>query len=259
MSKIRVSFAGAGRVAGALCKGMYQSGINILQIVSPSESDGTRLASICNARWSQVLSFDKSNDVVIVAVPDHRLADVLSKIRCAENTIVAHTAGSYGLELFPDNIKNKGVFYPLQTFSKERHIKLFDLPFLIEGSSDEITKKLEDLATETGGKTYRMDTEHRRMLHLSAVFVCNFTNYMLTAGKEVTTKAGIPFEMLYPLIRETIDKALEEGPEKSQTGPAVRNDLNTIEKHMELLSFSPGLKKMYREISDSILKFYKID
>ena len=94
------------------------------------------------------------------------------------------------------------------------------------------------------------------MLHLAAVFICNFTNHMLTAGMEVAEKAGVPFEILYPLLQETVSKALSIGPDKSQTGPAVRNDQNTIEKHLELLSFSPDLQNIYREITISIINYY---
>jgi predicted short-subunit dehydrogenase-like oxidoreductase (DUF2520 family) len=80
---------------------------------------------------------------------------------------------------------------------------------------------------------------------------------MFTAGKEVTLKSGLPFEVLKPLIFETVEKALESGPENAQTGPAVRRDANTIEKHMELLSFSPELKNIYSEITRSIIYHYK--
>jgi predicted short-subunit dehydrogenase-like oxidoreductase (DUF2520 family) len=95
------------------------------------------------------------------------------------------------------------------------------------------------------------------MVHLAAVFINNFTNYMLTAGSEMASKAGLSLNMFEPLIRETIDKALDNGPEKSQTGPAIRNDLNTVEMHLELLSFSPELQKIYREMTNSIIKHYK--
>jgi predicted short-subunit dehydrogenase-like oxidoreductase (DUF2520 family) len=94
------------------------------------------------------------------------------------------------------------------------------------------------------------------MLHVAAVFVSNFTNYMLTSGKEISDKAGYSFELLQPLIIETINKAITAGPVASQTGPAVRYDLNTIEKHSELLSFSPELKNIYKELSESIMNFY---
>jgi len=184
------------------------------------------------------------------------LEKVLSSIKCSEHTVVAHTAGSYGLDIFPVHLNNKGVFYPLQTFSKGRNINFNDLPILIEASKPGTGKILKDIAEAIKGKVHFIDTEHRKRLHLAAVFVCNFTNHMLVAGKEITSGVGLSFELLEPLIRETISKALENGPENTQTGPAARNDLNTIEKHLELLSFSPELQKIYKEVSQSIINHH---
>jgi len=254
MVHYNVSFAGAGRVAGALCMKMHHSGTKVLQVVSETETSGEPLAKECNAEWSKILTFHDSNDIIIVAVPDHRLKEVTNSIRCSENTIVAHTAGSYGLEVFPETIKRKGVFYPLQTFTKGRNIDFRDLPFLLEVSDTDTGRILKKLAGSTGGKAWFIDTERRRTLHLAAVFVNNFTNHMLATGKELTSKVSLPFNILAPLIMETISKALEEGPEKSQTGPAVRNDAITIEKHLNLLSFSPELQNVYREVTRSIMK-----
>lgn len=257
MAHYNVSFAGAGRVAGALCKEMHSCGINIRHIVSQSGTNGKPLADSCQASWSSDLIFHDPVDIIIVAVPDNRLHQVLTSIKCPDNTLVTHTAGSFGLDLFPERMKNKGVFYPLQTFSKGRRISFRDLPFFVEASDAQAAGTLKKLAEILGGKVYIVDNEHRRMLHLAAVFVCNFTNHMLTAGKEITSKAGLSFEVLEPLIKETISKALKEGPEISQTGPAVRNDLNTIAKHMDLLSFSPELQKVYEEVTQSIIEHYK--
>jgi predicted short-subunit dehydrogenase-like oxidoreductase (DUF2520 family) len=257
MIQHNISFAGAGRVAGALCREMYYAGFNIDLIVSESEKNGRSLADSCKALWSPDLIFPDSTDVIIVAVPDNRLKSVLDKIRCRPDTLIAHTAGSIGFDVFPEQNKQKGIFYPLQTFSKERKVIFKDLPFLLESSDKQSSAILESLAESIGGKVYFVDTEHRRMLHLAAVFVCNFTNHMLTAGKEVALKAGFSLEVLSPLIKETISKAMDIGPENSQTGPAVRNDQNTIEKHLELLSFSPELKRIYSEITRLIIKYYK--
>jgi predicted short-subunit dehydrogenase-like oxidoreductase (DUF2520 family) len=259
MGQYNISFAGAGRVAGTLCMEMYRSGIKILQIISESASDGKTLADFCNASWSSDLIFNDLNDIIIVAVPDHKLEIVLSQIRCSEKTIVAHTAGSYGLDIFPARIKNAGVFYPLQTFSKNRNILFRDLPFLLEANGKNTGHMLKNLAESVGGKVNFVDSECRRMLHLSAVFVNNFTNFMLTAGNELVSQAGLSFRILEPLIKETISKAIENGPEVSQTGPAIRKDINTIKKHIELLSFSPELQKIYRELSDSIMEHYNAD
>jgi hypothetical protein len=80
---------------------------------------------------------------------------------------------------------------------------------------------------------------------------------MITAGNEIARKAGFDSDILAPLINETISRALQAGPENTQTGPAVRNDLNTIEKHLELLSFSPELRKIYIELTNSIINYYR--
>ncbi|MBK7711542.1 MAG: DUF2520 domain-containing protein [Bacteroidales bacterium] len=251
-----ISFAGAGRVASALCRKIYKAGYKIDLVVSITENSGRSLADSCEALWSAIPEFPVSTDIIIVAVPDHALNKVLEDIKCRPGTLVVHTAGSFGLEVFPARYTAKGVFYPLQTFSIERKVEFTDLPLLIESSDLQSSALLEDLAASIGAKSWFVNTDQRIILHVAAVFICNFANHMLTRGKEVAEKAGVPFEIFYPLITETVSKAIDIGPEKAQTGPAVRNDRNTIEKHIELLSYSPELEKMYREITMSIINYY---
>jgi predicted short-subunit dehydrogenase-like oxidoreductase (DUF2520 family) len=252
-----ISFAGAGRVAGALCRELFYAGFRIDVVASETEAGGKSLADSCKAVWSSDLKFPESTDVIIVAVPDHKLKNVLENISCAPGTLVAHTAGSLGLDIYPERIIRKGIFYPLQTFSKNRQVSFTDLPFLLESSDNESSEILRNIAESLHANVHFVDTEKRRMIHLAAVFVNNFTNHMLTSGKEVALKSGFTFEILAPLIKETFLKALDSGPENSQTGPAVRYDKNTIEKHLELLSFSPGLRKIYSDLTQSIINYYK--
>jgi predicted short-subunit dehydrogenase-like oxidoreductase (DUF2520 family) len=252
-----ISFAGAGRVGSALCMELFKNGYQIDLIVSETETRGKLLAESCSSSWSANPVFPVSTDLIIVAVPDHRLISVLNNIRCSPHTIVAHTAGSFGIDIFPERLNKSAVFYPLQTFSQGRPVSFKHLPILIESSDDQIYMSLNKLAASTGAEVYRSDKAHRLMLHLAAVFVCNFTNHMLTEGKDVALKSGFTFDILKPLISETISKAMSIGPEKSQTGPAVRNDNNTIEKHLDLLSFSPELQQLYGEVTNSIISYYK--
>jgi len=256
MIQYNISFAGAGRVAGALSEEIYSAGNNIELIVSESDNKGPSLARSCHAAWSRVLHFPDSTDIIIVSVPDHKLKGVLDKIECRSDTLVVHTAGSIGLDVFPERLTHKGILYPLQTFSAERKIDFRDLPFLLESSDKKSSISLKNIVRSIGGKVYFTDNEHRKALHLAAVFVCNFTNHMLTLGKELAVKSGFEFEVLVPLIKETISKAIDIGPEKSQTGPAVRNDHNTIEKHMELLFLSSDLQRIYKEITSSIIEYH---
>ena len=259
MYQNNVSFAGAGRVADALCKELYYAGFRIDMVTSETGISGKLLADSCKAAWSSDLLFPDSTKVIIVAVPDHSLKSVLDRLKCRPGTLVAHTAGSFGLDIFPEQIRQKGVFYPLQTFTKGRKVNFIDLPFLLESSDDESSEILKSITESIGGIVHFVDSEQRRMLHLAAVFVSNFTNHILTEGKEVTLQTGFPFEILVPLIKETISKALDLGTENSQTGPAIRHDHNTIEKHLELLSFSPGLQRIYKEMTESIIEYYDKD
>jgi predicted short-subunit dehydrogenase-like oxidoreductase (DUF2520 family) len=235
---------------------MYSSGFKIDLIVSESDKSGALLAYSCNASSSTELDFPDTTDIIIVAVPDNRLTSVLEKIKCKPDTLVAHTAGSLGMDIFPGQLTKRGIFYPLQTFSKGRKVDFKDLPVLLESSDKHSSEILEYLAQTIGCKVYMVDTEQRRQLHLAAVIVCNFTNHLLTMGKDVIRNTGYSFEILGPLVQETIAKAIDIGPENSQTGPAVRNDLNTIEKHLELLSWSPELQRLYNEMTRSIIKYY---
>jgi predicted short-subunit dehydrogenase-like oxidoreductase (DUF2520 family) len=132
-----------------------------------------------------------------------------------------------------------------------------EIPLFIEACNNKTESVLRSLGESIGCTVFRSDAEHRRLLHVAAVFVSNFTNYMLTSGKIISGKAGYSFDLLKPLIIETVNKALEGDPAESQTGPAVRYDINTIEKHTELLSFNPELQKLYKEISGSIMNHYK--
>jgi len=252
-----ISFAGAGKVASALCKELFKSGYTVDLIVSESEKSSSSLAEKFNASWSAELLYPDSTNIIIVAVPDQRIKSVLNTLKCSPDTIVVHTGGSTGLDIFPEHIERAGIFYPLQTFTKERAVSFKNLPFLIESADDTILQTLKSMAESLGGEVHYVDSEQRRMIHLAAVFICNFTNYMLTRGEEIAIKSGYSLELFKPLLAETITKAMEVGPKKSQTGPASRNDISTIEKHLDLLSFSPELKQLYNEVTQSIISYYK--
>lgn len=256
MKEYRISFIGAGKVASALCRQLYLSGCRIIKIVSKSEKSSRALASTCNALWSSDYSFNDSEDIIITAVPDDALREVLGKVKCGSDSIVVHTAGSQGLDVFPSGLKHTGVFYPLQTFTQGRKVGFRDLPFFLEASDQSSSDVMADMVRLLGAEVHFTDHSKRQIIHLAAVFACNFTNHMFTAGKKITGRAGLPFSVMEPLINETVNKALELGPENSQTGPAFRSDKETIKRHIDLLSFSPELQKIYKEITESIIRKY---
>ncbi len=256
MKNFKISFIGAGRVAHSLCNELYKNNYQIQKIISRDENKCRQLVSQTNAYWSSDFSFDENTDLILIAVPDNQIRNVALKIKCPSNTVVAHTAGSVGLDVFPGSLFHTGILYPLQTFSQGREINFNGLPFFIEGNDRTSMSMLSEIAGSLGGSIHFTDSEKRRLIHLSAVFVNNFANYMLTSGKRIADKAGLGFEVLVPLIIETLLKAVENGPEKSQTGPAVRSDTETIKSHIKLLSFSTDLQNIYRVITESIMRSY---
>lgn len=256
MKKHTISFAGAGRLAGILCTELFRRGHRIDLIVSPTQKHGPALAHSCNTEWSTELTFPSTTELIIVSVPDSKIEEVLSEIRCDKNTVVVHTSGSTGIDVFPSKTQKFGVFYPLQTFSPGRTPSFTELPVFIEASSGEVSDMLNETALSLGAKPCYCETEKRRILHMAAVFANNFSNHMLTLADDIAGKAGYSFSELKPLVTETFAKALENGPASSQTGPAVRNDKNTIRKHMELLSFDHDLEKIYDNVSGSIIKYH---
>jgi predicted short-subunit dehydrogenase-like oxidoreductase (DUF2520 family) len=77
---------------------------------------------------------------------------------------------------------------------------------------------------------------------------------MFVQGRDMMNEQNLDFTMLQPLIRETMDKVFEMDPLKAQTGPARRNDRKTIEKHLKALENSPQRKRIYKLLSEEIIK-----
>lgn len=253
---MNIVIIGAGRVGSALSLAFTRSGHRILKIISHSAEKAAKLAGLYDCDYSNKLDIPPESEVLITAVNDDALCDVLQKINVPDKAVIAHTAGSVGLDVFSKLNANYGVFYPLQTFTHGREYDFKEIPVFIEGNNEYSVSVLESLALSVSKKVFPLISEKRKYLHLAAVFSCNFVNHLYYAGKEISGQAGMEFDVLLPLLKETMEKASELGPERSQTGPAVRNDRKTIEKHLDLLSFSPDLQKIYKVITDSIIYKY---
>ncbi|WOC40048.1 DUF2520 domain-containing protein [Polaribacter sp. HL-MS24] len=185
-------------------------------------------------------------DISILAVSDNAIAAVSSKII---NSFVVHTSGSFPMEAL-QNETNKGVFYLLQTFSKEKPIDFSKIPICIETTNKENYALLETLAKTLSKNVYAINSEQRKALHVAAVFVNNFTNHLYTIGKDLCKNNQVPFEILQPLIQETAEKIKTLSPEEAQTGPAIRNDQKTIDSHLAMLN--PNQQNIYSILTKSI-------
>lgn len=202
---------------------------------------------------SRNLSNIPKADITIIAVSDNAIEEVSSKI---ENSFVVHTSGSFSM----DNLQNKtrkGVFYMLQTFSRDKEIDFSKVPFCLEAETEKDYILLEKLAKSIGNKIYNITTEQRKTLHVAAVFVNNFTNHLYKIGADICDTNNVPFEILQPLIDETASKIKQLKPASAQTGPAVRNDTDTIKNHLDLLSKEQ--QTIYKILTKSIQKSNKTE
>lgn len=196
------------------------------------------------------LSQLKAADLYLICVNDDAIESVSEKIQ--NKGLIAHCAGGVPLNRL-SGPSRKAVFYPLQSFTKGRDLSFDELPFCIETAQPKDHTLLKDLANALGGIAYEFDSDKRALIHMIAVLMNNFGNHLLQLGSELSTKHKIPFQIFRPLIEETYQKALSEGPENSQTGPALRRDQKTIDKHLDMLN-DQSLKKLYLNLTSSIQK-----
>ena len=185
-------------------------------------------------------------DVTIIAVSDDAIAKVSSKIK---NSFIVHTSGSVAIDALKSS-NRKGVFYMLQTFSKNKKINFSEVPFCLEAENESDYFLLKKLAKSIGKKVFSISSEQRKALHVAAVFVNNFTNHLYKIGNDICEDNNVPFEILQPLIQETSKKIKTISPIDAQTGPAIRNDKKTIKKHLDLLD--KNQQKIYKLLTKSI-------
>lgn len=188
-------------------------------------------------------------DIYIMSISDDAIADVSANLPF-ENRLVVHTSGSVNMESLDDK-NRKGVFYPLQTFSKNKDVDFSVIPINLEAQLAEDYALLEKLAHSISKKVYKVDSSQRKALHVAAVFTCNFVNHLYQIGSEICEEHNLQFEMLQPLIQETAQKIKTLSPLEAQTGPAKRNDVKTIESHLAFLT-QENHKKIYELITQSI-------
>lgn len=189
----------------------------------------------------------KDADLYIIAVSDRSILSVSEELKDVEGLVV-HTAGSVAMDVLKQS--RRGVLYPLQTLSKKRQIPASLVPFYIEASQEKDLELLRELAESMGSKAEQMDSQHRKYLHLAAVFCCNFVNRLYGITADLLEEHDIPFSAMLPLIHETADKVDELTPSEAQTGPAVRWDEEVMSQQMSLLDDEQ--KQLYQLLSKSI-------
>ena len=248
---IKVVILGGGNLAFHLTsKLLITNGVQVVQVYNRTieKIDYLKYKTAITNNLNEI----KLADIYIICVSDTAIVEISSKIPVV-NKLVVHTSGGNSInELKTSN--PKGVFYLLQTFSKERVPDFSSIPICIETENENDLKFLKKFSSLISNKIHVINSNKRKQLHLAAVFVNNFVNYLYTIGEQICTENNLPFEILEPIILETALKISEISPFEVQTGPAIRNDAKTIDKHLKILS--KNQLEIYKLLTKSIAKTY---
>ncbi len=251
---MNITLIGAGNLATQLGIAAREAGHAIIQVYSHTLCNATALAEQCGAQAIDSLSkLSDTADIYVVAVKDAVLADVVSEAcRGREEKVFAHTAGSMPIDIFNGQARHYGVLYPMQTFSKQRKVDFSLIPVFTEYNDAKANSLITALANSLSDKVTALSSADRRHLHLAAVFACNFANHCFSLAADVMERHGMTFDMLLPLIDETVEKVHEMHPLIAQTGPAIRYDENVLSRQRSLLDGDDLAQTIYDTMSKSI-------
>jgi len=249
---VKVIIIGSGNVAQHLIAA-FQNSKNTGDEIELAQVFSRKANTLANVLDASLITTDIANlleaDLYIIAVSDDAIGNVAAQL-AFKNRLVVHTSGSVGLDVLDDN-NRRGVFYPLQTFTKNKPVDFKTIPICLESENSTDFRLLEKVAKVISDKVFAINSEQRKALHVAAVFVNNFTNHLYTIGNEICQENQVPFDILKPLILETAQKIMTISPKDAQTGPAKRNDLKTIEAHQLFLS-DKNQSTIYKIITQSI-------
>ncbi|MCS7074952.1 MAG: DUF2520 domain-containing protein [Bacteroidia bacterium] len=257
--QFRFSVVGSGNLAQALIPAFVSVKLQPVQWIS---RDPTRLFDRFPELAKQFQQISHWNDpllpadLLLIALTDDKIETYIKEIRNSlpPHLVLVHSSGSVPIDVLATETNPYGVFYCLQTFTTGRPVSFSDIPIFVEGSEIMAEQLLLRIGDRLSRKVYLMDSEHRKMLHLGAIFASNFVNYLLSCAGEIVESAGFDHRIYLPLIREVIQKLEILSPREAQTGPAKRNDTMIIQQHLSALESKPELQQIYQILTQAIQK-----
>lgn len=251
--KYKIVFIGAGNVATQLSFALKKSKYTIVQVVSNHKSSASTLAKLLNCDYTIVPEkINTTADIYIITVNDDAIEGVVKQLKL-KNKIVVHTSGSVGMNILKSLSKNYGVFYPVQTFSRNGFTDFNPIPICLEANNNSTFKVLESLAISISNNVQKINSEQRKTIHLAAVFACNFSNHLYSIASDILKSSNLSLDILKPLIEETAKKIISNPPSQVQTGPAFRGDKKTMDNHLKMLSSEKKYRQIYKMMSKSII------
>ena len=249
---MRIVFIGSGNIAHFFAPVLSQQGHDIVQVYSRTLEHAASLAALTGSACTDNLAeIDGTADVYILAIKDDALAEVAAQLNFSGKTVI-HCAGAVALDVLEQVSENRAVIWSLYSVRKNNLPEEGNVPLIVEGNNEHALDIAYHLANDISGRVLKTDFQQRQMLHLNAVFANNFTNHLLTIAQKICEEYQLPFGILHPIIRQTLEQTEKILPAESQTGPAIRHDDATIAKHLQLLAPYPDWQEVYARISKSI-------
>ena len=249
---MKIALIGSGNVATVLGRLLVKHQHQVTQVIS---RDVVHAGELANELGASFTDFDGSPDenaeLFIIAISDAALENFFVKDGI-HNKLVVHTAGSVSKDILHNFSNRYGVLYPLQSLRKEMEV-IPPVPFLVDGCNEEITGIIENFAKTISYSVEIAGDEERLKLHAAAVVVSNFTNHLYAIAEDFCSKEKVNFNLLLPLIIETAQRTRYSLPSKVQTGPAIRKDIQTLDKHLRLFTAHPKMRTTYLRLTDSIM------
>ena len=241
----QIAIIGSGNLAEALARAVAAAdGLHLVQLFARNAARGGEVAALARTEWTDDPRRLARADLYLIAVSDRAVGEVAARLPIPDGAAVA---------ALPERFARRGVFYPMQTFTRGREVDFGEIPVFIEASSPALCDELEAFARRLSRTVIRSDSAQRAKVHLAAVFACNFANRMYALGERIARDAGLDFGVLKPLVTETAAKARDaRSPLDVQTGPAARHDAATLERHLALLADDPEMQELYSKISQNI-------
>jgi predicted short-subunit dehydrogenase-like oxidoreductase (DUF2520 family) len=253
---MKVTIIGSGNVATVFAKLLYKHGHQIAEVYSNTKANASKLAeSIDAVAFDDIEHLSESSDLYVIAVSDKAIETIVQQLR-VKDKLTVHTAGSVSINILKEVSSQYGVLYPVQSIRKEMSLET-PIPFAVDGSSFSVIEELTTLAQTLNPQVVHYNDEQRLKLHVAAVFSCNFVNYMYVQSAKFCANEQLDFFLLQSLIEETANRLKDKYPAEVFTGPAVRGDINTINKHLELLQAYPDLYQLYKMLSEQITQQFK--
>ncbi len=254
-ARLHIAFIGAGRLAYHLAQALHQQGHKIELVFSRQHDNAQDLAEQLGAMPTHSLDLVPSTfDLYILAVPDQAIGSVAAQLapQIGRTARVVHTSGGTPSRLLAQHFRQYGVFYPLQTFTKEKAVNFSQVPIAVHANSSQLLVILEETARQLTEQVFQLDDQQRSLLHLAAVFANNFSNHLFDLAQQLLATQDMSFDLLRNIILETARKVQDQDPAQTQTGPALRGDKTTIRRHLQLLADHPEWMAIYRLLTHSI-------